>query len=45
MAVVILNSCGDAQMYVIWGCFVLTLAHILCHNMKKFKEELLSGVS
>lgn len=45
MAVVILNICRDVQIYVIWGCFALTLANILCHSTRKFKEELEIGVS
>lgn len=26
-----------------WGCFGLTYAKVLCHSIRKFKEELWSG--
>lgn len=45
MAIVILNICRNVQIYVIWGSSALTLANILCHSTRKFKEALESGVS
>lgn len=39
------NSCSDVLIYVTLGCFVLTQAKVLCHNTRKFKEELVNGDS